>query len=99
MTNPPPGTLISDTVTDGDRDFYIVSQKTDKGIATPTHYYVLENDLANSNDPSSNKQVMMAIQHLCYKQCYMYFNWLGSIKVPAPVQYAHKLSNLVGDKF
>lgn len=42
---------------------------------------------------------MNAIQDLCFKQCYMYYNWLGSIKIPAPVQYAHKLSNLVGDKF
>jgi aubergine-like protein len=29
----------------------------------------------------------------------MYYNWTGSIKIPAPVQYAAKLSNLVGDKF
>jgi len=29
----------------------------------------------------------------------MYYNWIGSIKVPAPVQYANKLSNLVADKF
>jgi hypothetical protein len=50
MTNPHPGTLIADSVTDGDRDFYIVSQKTDKGLATPTHYYVLENDLEVEND-------------------------------------------------
>jgi len=29
----------------------------------------------------------------------MYYNQTGAIKIPAPVQYAHKLSNLVGDKF
>jgi hypothetical protein len=29
----------------------------------------------------------------------MYYNWVGSVKVPAPIQYANKLSNLVGDKF
>jgi len=27
MTNPPPGTLVYNTVTDSDRDFYLISQK------------------------------------------------------------------------
>ena len=29
----------------------------------------------------------------------MYFNWVGSVKVPAPVYYANKLNTLVSDKF
>jgi hypothetical protein len=29
----------------------------------------------------------------------MYYNWVGSVKVPAPIQYANKLSNLVAEKF
>lgn len=29
----------------------------------------------------------------------MYYNWSGSIKVPAPIQYAHKLTTLIGDRY
>ena len=32
-----------------------------------------------------------------YKLCYLYYNWSGSIKVPAPVHYAKKLAFMVGD--
>jgi aubergine-like protein len=35
---------------------------------------------------------------LTYKLCYTYYNVSGSIKVPAPIQYAHRLANLVGDR-
>ena len=36
------------------------------------------------------------MQALTYKMCHMYFNWSGTIRVPAPCQYAHKLADLVG---
>ena len=35
---------------------------------------------------------------LTFKLCYTYYNVSGSIKVPAPIQYAHRLANLVGDR-
>ena len=38
------------------------------------------------------------IQSLTYKLCYTYYNVAGSIKVPAPIQYAHRLANLIGDR-
>ena len=38
------------------------------------------------------------IQVLTYKLCFTYYNVSGSIKVPAPVQYAHRLANLVGER-
>ena len=31
-------------------------------------------------------------ENLTYSLCYMYSNWSGSIKVPAPCQYAHKIA-------
>jgi len=33
-----------------------------------------------------------ALENLTYGFCYMYSNWSGSIKVPAPCQYAHKIA-------
>lgn len=39
-----------------------------------------------------------SIAKLAYKLCYLYYNTTGSIKVPAPVHYALKLSYLIGDK-
>ena len=35
---------------------------------------------------------------LSYKLCYLYFNVMGPIAVPAPVMYAKKLCNLVAEK-
>lgn len=36
------------------------------------------------------------MQRLTYKLCHLYYNWPGTIRVPAPCQYAHKLVYLVG---
>jgi aubergine-like protein len=51
---------------------------------TPVHYFVSLNE---STDISRQ-----ALQDLTYGFCYMYSNWSGSIKVPAPCQYAHKIA-------
>lgn len=34
---------------------------------------------------------------LTYEQCYNYFNYQGSIAVPAALQYASKLKRLMGN--
>lgn len=36
------------------------------------------------------------MQRLTFKLCHMYFNWSGTVTVPAPCQYAHKLAYLTG---
>ena len=41
--------------------------------------------------------VKKKIATLSFKLCFMYYNTIGGIKVPAPIHYAHKLANLVGD--
>jgi len=51
---------------------------------TPTHFFVALNE---SNDISKDD-----MENLTYTLCYMYSNWSGSIKVPAPCQYAHKIA-------
>jgi hypothetical protein len=34
------------------------------------------------------------IEKLTFDLCHYYFNWAGSIKVPAPCMYAHKIAEL-----
>ncbi len=103
LGNPEQGTVVSSEVTTGN-DFYLISQKTTQGSAAPTHYFVLSH-YVNGDDGYVDKtkeiseKVMVDIQKLTYKLCYMYYNWSGSIKVPAPIQYAQKLSTLIGDRW
>lgn len=51
---------------------------------TPVHFFVSLNE--------SKDLEKQALQDLTYCLCYMYSNWSGSIKVPAPCQYAHKIA-------
>ncbi|KAI8439323.1 hypothetical protein MSG28_013150 [Choristoneura fumiferana] len=68
-------------------DFLIVSQKVNQGTVTPTHYVVVHDDSGMTPDQC---------QRLTYKMCHLYYNWPGTVRVPAPCQYAHKLAYLVG---
>lgn len=68
-------------------DFLIVSQKVNQGTVTPTHYVVVHDDSGMTPDQC---------QRLTYKMCHLYYNWPGTVRVPAPCQYAHKLASLVG---
>ncbi|XP_073961880.1 piwi-like protein Ago3 isoform X1 [Choristoneura fumiferana] len=86
--NPHPGTVLDHTVTRRDwYDFLIVSQKVNQGTVTPTHYVVVHDDSGMTPDQC---------QRLTYKMCHLYYNWPGTVRVPAPCQYAHKLAYLVG---
>lgn len=86
--NPPPGTIIDRDVTKPDLyDFFLVSQSVRQGTVTPTHYNVIWDSSGLKPDH---------IQRLTYKLCHLYYNWPGTIRVPAPCLYAHKLAFLVG---
>ncbi|XP_050076916.1 protein argonaute-3 [Anopheles maculipalpis] len=86
--NAPAGSVLDHTVTRRCKyDFFLVAQTVQMGTVTPTHYIVLRDDAQFSPD---------IMQRLSYKMCYMYYNWSGSIRVPACCQYAHKLAYLVG---
>ncbi|XP_064461230.1 piwi-like protein 1 [Ornithodoros turicata] len=86
--NPLPGTVIDNAVTRPERyDFYLVSQSVRQGTVAPTHFNVI-------HDTTSLKPEHM--QRLSYKLTHLYFNWPGTIRVPAPCQYAHKLAFLAG---
>ncbi|VVC26674.1 Piwi domain,Ribonuclease H-like domain,PAZ domain [Cinara cedri] len=81
--NPPPGTIVDSVVTDPKKyDFFLVSQHV---TVTPTHYNVIEDTLKLPPD---------IMQRLTYKLTHMYYNWSGTVRVPAPCQLAHKLAFL-----
>ncbi|XP_035684511.1 piwi-like protein 1 [Branchiostoma floridae] len=97
LSNPTPGTTISASVTRMYEDeswsnFYLVSQSVRQGTVGPTHYVVIENE---STSEGKTIPVQM-LQKITYKLTHLYFNWPGTIRVPAPVQYAHKLAFLAG---
>lgn len=68
-------------------DFYLVSQSVRQGTVTPTSYNIIYD---TSGLPPDRMQM------LTYKYTHLYYNWSGCTRVPAVVQYAHKLSLLVG---
>ena len=83
--NPQAGTILDHTVTKGN-DFYLVPMNTSMGTVSPTHYIVKEHDKLEANQ----------IQRIAYALSHMYFNWTGTVKIPAPCQYAQKLTDLAG---
>ncbi|XP_040591198.1 piwi-like protein 4 isoform X2 [Mesocricetus auratus] len=87
VQNPPIGTVVDSEATRAEwYDFYLVSQTANRGTVSPTYYNVIYDD--NGLKPDH-------MQRLTFKLCHLYYNWQGLISVPAPCQYAHKLTFLV----
>jgi len=86
---PPAGTVIDTNVVNPVlSDFFLVPSIAPPGTtARPTRFIILRDDLKiGSND----------LQLLTNQMCYMYYNWPGPIRVPAPCMYAHKIAYLFG---
>jgi aubergine len=82
--------VVNTGITDRDKqEFYLVSCASHQGMVKPTRYTIIHDSLGA---PRENLEL------LTYKLCHSYFNVAGAISVPAPVQYAHKLAGLVGDR-
>ena len=64
------------------------------GTVSPTHFIVLKEQLRP--EETSAPLDASGIQKLSYRLTQMYYSWPGTVRVPAPVQYAHKLVDLVG---
>ncbi|XP_074601389.1 piwi-like protein Siwi [Brevipalpus obovatus] len=88
LRNPYPGTVVDQVITRPKHpNFYLVSQHVGQGTVTPTAYDIIHDDI---------KMPLTKQQLLAYHLTHLYYNWMGTVKVPAPCQYAHKLAYLVG---
>ncbi|XKL65747.1 hypothetical protein PGB90_009167 [Kerria lacca] len=88
VSNAPPGTIMDHTITRRNwYDFFLISQNVRVGTVSPTHYVVVHDESGMPVD---------TVQKLSYKMTHLYYNWNGTVRVPAPCQYAHKLAYLVG---
>ncbi|XP_015121395.1 piwi-like protein Siwi [Diachasma alloeum] len=87
--NPPLGTVVDSVITQpGRSDFYLVSHVAEDDTVSPTYYNVVHN---------SARLPLEKIEIISYKLTHMYFTNSHTIRVPAPLQYAHKLGALVAN--
>uniref|UniRef100_U3J2X3 Piwi-like protein 2 n=1 Tax=Anas platyrhynchos platyrhynchos TaxID=8840 RepID=U3J2X3_ANAPP len=85
---PPAGTVIDHTITSTEwQDFYLLAHRARQGCSVPTRYVCVLNTANLSPEH---------LQRLTFKLCHLYWNWPGTIRVPAPCKYAHKLAFLAG---
>jgi len=88
VSNPGAGTVVDKGCVMADNpNFFLIPQLIRQGTATPTHFNVIYDK--TGLQPAH-------IQRLTFKLTHMYYNWPGTVRVPAPCQYAHKLAFLVG---
>jgi aubergine-like protein len=69
-------------------DFFLVSQQTRQGTVTPIHINIIHDTIGLAAEK---------VQEITFKLTHLYYNWPGTVRVPAPVQYAHKYASLIGD--
>lgn len=89
VSNPDPGTVIDNTVTLRERyEFFLLSQKSGQGTASPTNYNIIYD--TTEMDP-------IRIQTWTFIHTHLYYNWCGTTRIPAVLQYANKLGFLVSN--
>jgi hypothetical protein len=87
--NPEKGLVIDGTITRPDRfEFYLVAHSGPTGLQGPVRYEVIAMENWADLDPKD-------LYDLTYNLCYGYFNLQASIKIPAPLMYAHALVNQI----
>ena len=88
LSSPQPGTVIESLASPSRlKNWYMVNQHVARGTAVPTQYFI-----AYDSSTFSIEQLM----NLTYRLAHMYYNFPGSVRLPAPTQYARKLAHLVG---
>nr|XP_044987560.1 piwi-like protein 2 isoform X2 [Jaculus jaculus] len=59
-------------------------------------YLAANNHFMTPNPGTVVDHTITSCEWLTFKLCHMYWNWPGTIRVPAPCKYAHKLAFLSG---
>jgi len=95
IRSPEAGTVIDDfmpaTVQGPNHvpSFYMISQFSgNKGTAVPTQFTVLHH--------TAGTLLVDPLQNLTHRLSFLYFNHTGSVRYPAPLQYAKKLAHFIG---
>lgn len=89
VRNPEPGTVVDNTVTLKERyEFFLVSQKCGQGTISPTNYNIIYD---------TTELLPERIQAWTYIQAHLYYNWYGTTRIPAVLQYANKLGFLISN--
>nr|WJM99327.1 AGO2 protein 2097 [Hypothenemus hampei] len=79
--NVPAGTCVDTNITHPYlQDFYLVSHASIQGVAKPTKYVTLWDDLKLDND---------TVEQLTFYLCHMFTRCNRSVSYPAPTYYAH----------
>jgi len=102
VTNPPPHTVFDRGINRQHKfDFYIAHQQVPTGSVSPTYYDVLYNSpLLDAPSGGSNGCVGFNADNfinLTTQLANLYQNWAGPIRMPQPLMYAKKLSDLVSE--
>ena len=81
------GTLVDDSEICDKNEFYLISQNCNSNNFS-VNYKVVYDDFGAEYDD---------LQRFIYKLSHLYFNWNNSIRVPAPLQYVHKMIKMVNE--
>jgi len=84
----PCGALVTDLQGADYKTFYINGTSPPYSTPKPARYIIAQND---------QPLYKVSPSQLAWALCHDYPNWTGPIKVPAPVQLAHKLAELAGN--
>lgn len=83
--SPPVGAVIDKDVVSGQfNNFDLLASKAPaSATAGPARFITTVDDMSMSSD---------GLQQFTYQLCYLYYNWQGSVKIPAPAKYADSLA-------
>jgi aubergine-like protein len=71
-----------------EQSFFLIASEANQGCANPVKYTVLR----------MHKEVKFkGLQMLSFQLCHLYYNWTGTIRIPAPLMYATKMTKFFAE--